>query len=279
MNDLYKIKKVLNNNVLIAISSDGKELVLIGKGIGFGKKSEAIIKADDVEKFYILSDQEEQSQYKQLVEQIDEKFIPLISEVIEYSEQALSTTLNEHIHIALTDHLAFAIRRLEQGLAIRNPFIEETKVMYPAEYLVAIEVVRRVNQVMGVSLPEGEIGFVALHLHSAMTNRSLSSINQYSKLVSKLVNLIELELDVQVDHESINYLRLVQHIKNAIIRVEQGEVAHQQIKLADVLKSEYPICYNLAWKLIKVMQKTLNKPVSEAEAVYLTLHLQRLSPR
>ncbi|TKJ02702.1 PRD domain-containing protein, partial [Bacillus cereus] len=45
---------------------------------------------------------------------------------------------------------------------------------------------------------------------------------------------------------------------------------------ADLLKAEYPVCYNLAWKLVKVMQKELQLPVYEAESIYLTMHLQRL---
>ena len=35
--------------------------------------------------------------------------------------------LNENIHIALTDHLAFAINRMKQGLMIRNPFLLKRK--------------------------------------------------------------------------------------------------------------------------------------------------------
>ena len=35
----YLIKKALNNNVLIATDVNGNEVVLIGRGIGFGKKT------------------------------------------------------------------------------------------------------------------------------------------------------------------------------------------------------------------------------------------------
>ena len=33
-----KIKKVLNNNAVTTISKDQKEKVIIGKGVGFGKR-------------------------------------------------------------------------------------------------------------------------------------------------------------------------------------------------------------------------------------------------
>ncbi len=35
----------------------------------------------------------------------------------------------------------------------------------------------------------------------------------------------------------------------------------------------------MAWKLIKVMQQTLQKEIYEAEAVYLRLHLQRIQAK
>jgi transcriptional antiterminator len=47
-------------------------------------------------------------------------------------------------------------------------------------------------------------------------------------------------------------------------------------KISFLLQREYPLCYNLSWKLIKIMQNTLKKPIEHAEAIYLTMHLQRI---
>ncbi|MFB7140615.1 PRD domain-containing protein [Gottfriedia sp. NPDC056225] len=43
-----------------------------------------------------------------------------------------------------------------------------------------------------------------------------------------------------------------------------------------ILKKEYPVCYDLAWKILKSIETSLNKKASEAEVIYLTLHLERL---
>ena len=84
-------------------------------------------------------------------------------------------------------------------------------------------------------------------------------------------------MKLTIDKSSIDYHRLVQHLHRAIDRVHKGEDTGEEIKLAKMLKQEYPLCYNLAWKLIKVMQKHLNTTVDESEAIYLTIHLQRLT--
>ncbi|GAC91419.1 transcription antiterminator [Anoxybacillus sp. LAT_35] len=277
MEQSFRIEKVLNNNVLIASHPTYDEVVLIGKGIGFGKKKGDVIEQKDVEKWFILKNEREQEQYKKLLPHVDEEFIGLMNDIIHHIQKRTNSSLNEHIHVALTDHILFAIKRLEQGMDIKNPFLVETKSLYPLEYDVATEVVNMLNERLHIQLPEGEIGFIALHIHSALTNHQLSEVNQHSQLISRLVSVVEEQLDIRIDRESIHYLRFVRHLRYAIERVKKGEKIEEPKKLSNILKETYPLCYNLSWKLIKIMQQTLQLPVDEAEAVYLTLHLQRLT--
>ncbi|EMT46161.1 glucose PTS transporter transcription antiterminator GlcT [Anoxybacillus flavithermus] len=277
MEQSFRIEKVLNNNVLIASHPTYDEVVLIGKGIGFGKKKGDVIEQKGVEKWFILKNEREQEQYKKLLPHVDEEFIGLMNDIIHHIRTRTNSSLNEHIHVALTDHILFAIKRLEQGMDIKNPFLVETKSLYPLEYDVAAEVVNMLNERLHIELPEGEIGFIALHIHSALTNHQLSEVNQHSQLISRLVSIVEEQLNIRIDRESIHYLRFVRHLRYAIERVKKGEKIEEPKKLSNILKETYPLCYNLSWKLIKIMQQTLQLPVDEAEAVYLTLHLQRLT--
>lgn len=272
----YRIKKILNNNVLIASRSSYPEVVLIGKGIGFGKKIGDEISAATAEKLFTLVKKEEQEQYKQLLFQVDEPFVAFMHDVISYIEEHFQTTLNEHIHIALTDHIAFSIKRIKQGLDLRNPFLIETQTLYPKEYEVAEQVVKKINDQFNLSMPVGEVGFIALHIHSALTDRKISDINVHSQLINQLVKMVEDQLEINIPRNSVDYLRLVRHLRHTIDRVVAGEQVAEPKKLAEMLKTEYPLCYNVSWKMIKVMQKTLNMRVFDAESVYLTLHLQRL---
>ncbi|MGG6432267.1 glucose PTS transporter transcription antiterminator GlcT [Anoxybacillus sp. D401a] len=277
MEQSFRIEKILNNNVLIASHPTYDEVVLIGKGIGFGKKKGDVIEQKDIEKWFILKNEREQEQYKKLLPHVDEEFIGLMNDIIYHIRKRTNSPLNEHIHVALTDHILFAIKRLEQGMDIKNPFLVETKSLYPLEYDIATEVVNMLNDRLHIQLPEGEIGFIALHIHSALTNHQLSEVNQHSQLISRLVSVVEEQLDIRIDRESIHYLRFVRHLRYAIERVKKGEKIEEPKKLSNILKETYPLCYNLSWKLIKIMRQTLQLPVDEAEAVYLTLHLQRLT--
>ncbi|MCC9023788.1 glucose PTS transporter transcription antiterminator GlcT [Bacillus nakamurai] len=277
MNGSFTVEKVLNNNVLIATHDRYSEVVLIGKGIGFGKKQADVIEDKGYDKMFILKDEKEQKQFKKLLGYVDETLVDISNDVIYHIKKRTNHSLNEHIHIALTDHIAFAVKRLQQGFDIKNPFLMETESLYPEEFQIAREVVGIINEKTGICLPEGEIGFIALHIHSALTNRPLSEVNRHSQLMAKLVQVIEDSFQMKVDKESVHYLRLIRHIRFTIDRIKREEPTKEPEKLMLLLKNEYPLCYNTAWKLIKILQQMLKKPVHEAEAVYLTLHLYRLT--
>ncbi|MGP4060893.1 glucose PTS transporter transcription antiterminator GlcT [Halobacillus sp. H74] len=277
MEQQLKIEKILNNNVLIAAHPTFEEVVLIGKGIGFNRKKGDDISFDKADKTFLLSNEREKEQYVNLLPYIDEKLIDFMNDVLHHVELRMGQELNQHIHVALTDHLAFAINRAKQNLQFSNPFLLEIESLYPKEYQVAMEVVTLIYDEMGIQFPDGEVGFIALHIHSAVTDKTLREINRHNLLISKLVKIVEDTMQVSIDKNSVDYHRLVQHLHRAIDRVYQDENVGDEIRLAKMLKEEYPVCYNLAWKLIKVMQKQLNKPVDESEAIYLTIHLQRLT--
>lgn len=275
----FMVKKILNNNVLIAIDHQGEEVVLIGKGIGFNKKKDDAIHEDSIEKMFILRDENEQEHYKELLPRIEEHTLNTIITSIEMIRSKSNVTLNEQAHVALTDHILFSVTRLMKGMQIKNPFLAETKALYPFEYEIAAEVTDFINQSLGIDLPEGEVGFIALHVHAAMTNMTISDMNKYSQLVQLLIETIETQLNITIKRDSIHYIRLVRHIRYTIERLLKNEKVEEPEKIASLLKKEYPTCYNLSWKLIKIMQQTLKKPVYDAEAVYLTMHLQRLTTK
>ncbi|MGJ9457914.1 CAT RNA binding domain-containing protein [Oceanobacillus sp. CF4.6] len=135
--DTFSVKKVLNNNVLIAMDIKGQEVVLIGKGIGFNTKKNDPIAKETVEKLFALHDEKEQENYKKLLQEIDEETLNAFVSSIEIIKKRSKSILNENVHVALTDHIVFAINRLLKGMAIRNPFLSETKALYPGEYEIA----------------------------------------------------------------------------------------------------------------------------------------------
>ncbi|MBP1999053.1 transcriptional antiterminator [Paenibacillus shirakamiensis] len=272
------VGKVLNNNVIIAQHPDQGEVVVIGKGIGFNRKAGESIPSHSVEKMFFLKNIQEQEQYKQLLPQVDEQLIEVINEVILYISSKIDQKLNEHIHIALTDHIAFAIKRLEQNIVIHNPFLFETKEIYPLEYDLAQYAIKLIHKKLGIDLGQDEIGFIALHIHSSLTNQHITDVKMHSELIVDLVQMIETRLAIQLERSSLDYARLLTHLRFAIERVRKGDKVSEPDKLAAILRQEYPSLYHLAMELTQMMEARLQKPVYQAETSYLTMHLHRVVP-
>lgn len=271
------VEKALNNNVVIAKDHVLDEVVLIGKGIGFNRKKGDMISLFDAEKTFVLTDKKEMEQYQTLIRHQDPELIEFLNDIIFYIESQMDQPLNEHIHVALTDHLSFAIKRAGSNIQFTNPFLFEIESLYPKEFQVAREIVNKIDHKLGIRFPEGETGFIALHIHSAITDRQIRDLNRHHELIALMIELIEENLDITINKGDVNYNRLLQHLHRGIDRVNQDNLLGKEQSLKNVLKTTYPTCYNLAWKLVKVMQKQLNKPVHESEVLYLTIHLQRLT--
>ncbi|MFB7139655.1 PRD domain-containing protein, partial [Gottfriedia sp. NPDC056225] len=187
MSVCYTIKKVLNNNVLIAKNPDHTEVVLLGKGIGFNKTRGDLISEGVVEKMFILTDEQKQKQYKSLINFMDEKLMGTLQQAIYLISERTGCTLNEQIHIGLTDHLIFAIKRIREGYNVDNPFLQETKAMYPEYFKIAQEVIDLINKEIDIILPIEEVGFVTLHIVSNLSMEVVSDVNKFSQIIKDLV--------------------------------------------------------------------------------------------
>ncbi|MNZ55598.1 PtsGHI operon antiterminator [compost metagenome] len=135
-----------------------------------------------------------------------------------------------------------------------------------------------IQRKLGVDLGEDEVGFVALHINSALTNRHVSEVREHTQLIADLIELIEQEIKITITRSSLDYSRLLTHLRFAIERIRRGEHAMEMSKLDALLQQEYPALYALAGKLTKVMEQRLKKVIYPAEVSYLTMHLHRIAP-
>ena len=52
---MYQVKKVLNHNAVIGISTEAdQEYLILGKGIGFGKRENQVVEVDADDMIYYL---------------------------------------------------------------------------------------------------------------------------------------------------------------------------------------------------------------------------------
>lgn len=93
------IKKIFNNNSILALDSDKREVVVMGCGIGFKKNVGDSIDKEKIEKTFILKEKETSEKFKMILEDIPKEIIYVSYDIIEYAKSILNTDLSEYIYI------------------------------------------------------------------------------------------------------------------------------------------------------------------------------------
>lgn len=272
LNDGVVIQAYNNNTVCIKML--GKEKILFSKGIGFGKKfGDKIPKGTKVEKIFIMENEENIKNFKQVVEKVDDDFFDLCEKIITEISRDLNEDLDERIYVGLIDHLNFSIKRINNNETIDNPFLDEIKVLYKTEYMIAKKVVRMIMDRINISIPDGEVGLIALHIHSNRNSGKLQDIIKSTNISKVVLDSIEKELKIKIPRDSLNYARFITHIKFAVKRIiSNSELENDFI---EEIKSKYTISYKIAKDTAKILEKYLDKKVCEDEIAYLAMHVER----
>lgn len=273
LRDNVVVVKVFNNNILL-VKDKGIETILFDKGIGFGKKFGEVLEAGlVVEKLFRIENEENQRNMKEIIGRVDDEFFALCEESIAEISEDLGEELNESIHIGLIDHLHLAVKRIRENEEIQNPFLVEIKTLYRVEFKLAVKLSEKINESANIKIPDGEIGFIALHIHSARNSGKLSNTIKYSFLSNSIVGLVEERLDIKIDRESLDYARFLTHIRFAVERI----ITDNPIKndLIKIIKKEYKISYKIAEEASEILEKGLDKKVTKDEIAYLAMHVER----
>ena len=269
----YTIQKVFNNNVLL-VTKENKEKILFGKGLGFGKHIGDILSSDNkIDKIFSLDDINNYNNFRELVTTVDDELIGLCEEIIFMISKELNEELNEKIHISLTDHIAFTLKRLKQNDEIENPFLIETETLYKKEFEIAKKAVSMLEKKMNIIIPDGEIGFITLHIHSARNNGKLSNTIKYTFLCNSIIEFIEDDLNIHIDKRSIDYARFITHIRFTIERLTNNTPIRND--LFDVIKKQYSSSYILAQSVSSIIESQLNLTVVEDEVAYIAVHIEK----
>ena len=265
--------KALNNNMVL-IKEQGVEKILLAKGIGFNKKFGDILEDNlEVDKVFSIEDKKNQENLKEVYNRVDGEFVAICEEALAEISEELGEELNETIHIGLIDHLAIAMKRLKNKEQINNPFIVEIETLYSVEFEMAKKILNKLQDKYEIDFPEGEIGFITLHIHSARNGKMLSNSIKYSYLSNKIIIYIEEKFNSKIDKRSLDYARFLSHVRFTIERVLTDTVLKND--LTEIIKKSYPISYEIAEGASKIIEETLDKKVYDDEVAYIAMHVER----
>jgi Transcriptional antiterminator len=223
------VHRGLNNNAVLA--SDGThEFVLVGRGIGFKAKVGESLRVDEAEKAYHLLDSAAKTHYLDLVNRVDPDVFEAVSQAIDFAGDLLGR-LHPSLYVMLTDHLAFAIERLREGIVVHNPLLQEIKSVFPDEFRAAELVLTYLNSSLDVPLPHDEAAFITRHLNAARRGSTVKEPLRDTNAVSDVVAQLQQALDIEIPAGE-QYDRVVSHVSELRDRMRRGQLRSSPLAFA-----------------------------------------------
>lgn len=271
---MYRIIKVLNNNgVLVYHNETGKEQILLGNGIGFGKKPAQQIESMPGAKIYSLVTRQKHQSVLKVVNGIQPGFIEAAGRIIEEAEKVFSE-VNHEILLPMADHIALAAKRARENRQIPNPFTPDIRVLFSKEYAVAMRGRDIIREMMGYGISDDEVGFLTLHIHAGLSDEQVSVTLETTRIINEGIRLIEEAFNQKLPEDSLAYTRLMSHLYYMVARTRNGEST--RVDFNDFIFSNYPETGRVAEEVCSFMEKALKKTVSKEEIGFLAIHIQRV---
>jgi len=276
---MMTIKKVYNNNVILAFKNNSKrEVILTGCGIGFKKKPNDIVEESKIEKKFVIQDNSFESKVNKLASEIPEEVFEISSAIIEYAEKKLNTILDEYIYISLTDHISFALKRYKENIYIKNELLSEIRRIHKNEYEIGKWALEYINKKFDVDFCIDEAGFIAMHIINANYRESTNQSYLIMNIINQILDIIKNYYSIEFIEDEINFDRLLTHLKFFAKRLidKKEAVKTDNSGLLEIVKTRYKESYSCV-KIIKAfIEENYKYKVNNDEMLYLTLHINRV---
>ena len=275
MTEMYRVSKILNNNGVIAIDMDeNKEYVILGKGVGFGKKVSQRFDKPEGCTTYRLEQETERGSAKELVKGIEPEYLEIADAILTESQKVFGDSIDRGILFPLADHISFAVARIRRNEQISNPLTEDIKVLFYSEFKVAETLKTILRERLQIEIDDHEVGYVALHIHSAIGDEKVSVAMQTARAVRECIDMIEKATGKPIDVLSLSYNRLMNHMKYMVARASTGEKLN--LDMNEYMLDQYPQAYKVATDICKNLEGCIRHKLDETETGYLAMHIQRV---
>lgn len=273
-----KIRKKLNNNVVIAVNKMNVEFVLVGRGIAYGKTIHDEIETTEAEKVFKIRGKGIAEKLSKIIEDIPLEHVKVCDEIINFARRELNENLNEKIYLTLIEHLSFAIERHNAGIDISSLLKFEIKKIAPEEYRVALAALDIVEKRLHVRLPDDEAVYIAFHILDSRIKENPFTIKSI-EFVADIMQTIKSEYNINCDEDYQPYNRFIIHLQYLARRIFQPDKSpnsEEDLFLYQKLKEELPETHRCVCLIEQKIREDYSFQLNENEKSYLMVHLYHL---
>lgn len=241
-------------------------------------ETENNISDEDIEKLDYRIDLINYKKLKKMFAQTDFYFI---QDIIQQAEKELGFYFTDQAFLNLITHIAITIERVknDKPLSMGENYIESFR--NKREFKVAEWIVEQLNNKFHISFPEGEVGYITLHILGAKVQENYDAAqyddiignenNEYIDIANDIIAMASEILNVDLRQDKGLVSRLVLHLRPTIMRLKYG------LKLSNPMleriKQEYTSIFGAAWACSSIFEKRLGITINEDEVGYIALHL------
>lgn len=275
-----KIEKILNNNAFISIDKSGEEIVVMGRGIAFGKKQGNEVELSRGYKIFSNSDKELNQRLKNIVSDIPEEYMKITEQVVCMLEKGYDKKVNDIIYVSLTEHIHGAVERFKKGIQIKNPLLIDIKRLFRDEYEVSKQALEAIKEEFGIEFEEDEAGYIAQHIVNAQLDDDMSDIVNVTRIMQDILNIIKYSYKIDFNEESVYYYRFVTHLKFFAQRIlNRLTYEDDDEDVFEVFKDKYNESYKCVLKIKEQIKQIYDYELSKDEQLYLMIHIERITTK
>lgn len=264
----------LNNNVVVCVDSTGREVIAMGKGLGFGDIPRELTLGEVERTFYDLDEGG-----INVMNDLPAEVVMFAARVIDIAKNELSYELSPNAVLLLADHLNFALERVRKNIRVKMPLAYDVKQLYPLEYRIGKYAVDKARKEFQVGLANDEAVGIAMNLINAKKTPSDRPDPEadFSQMLEEVTEIVENHFHVMVDRDSFNFTRYATHIQYLFRRVQQKTaIDSDNLRMYKDLREEFPDIAACVETIAAHLQEKWGSELSEEEKLYLILHVNRI---
>jgi beta-glucoside operon transcriptional antiterminator len=276
-----RIAKVFNNSVVLGVDERGREVVLLGRGIGFQAAPGQPVRTEAIEKRFVPGGPTSVERLAGYLEDIPAEDIDLTEEILLLAREQFGSQFSEHALLPLADHISFALRREREGMHFEYPLQWEVKHLYPNEVAFAERALALIEERRGVRLPPLEAVPLALHFVNAQFGAGdMSSAFQATKALTAAVQTVGEEFGTPIEEDSVDFSRFITHVRYLILRrMRDTHPPRMDETISSALRTARPVAWRAAERIADILEEQFGWTVGADERLYLALHVARLTAR
>lgn len=274
-----RIVRIYNNNVALARAHSGEQMVVIGRGLAFGKRKGELIDPTLVEQTFVPESGTSEDNLAWSLAKIPSEILSLATD-LEALVRSQGIEISHSFIVPVADHINFALDRAREGLIVDYPLAHEVAQLYPQEVHFGQQALSLIRERLGVCLPDIEAIPLAMHLvNSQFASEGMGGTYRMTEVFAQIFEVIEVSFGGPVDSSQMSAARFVTHLRYLFARATQAQAdpSGPGSLLLESLKGAHPLAFACAIKVKLVLEQHLEQDLTDDELTYLTIHIARLA--